>query len=146
MYLNFDRKLKERKLPQLALQIGERPAVEDVSDAVLLKKPDFLSAICLCMDVSGLQDDYIASKLDMQPAQFSKCRSGLAHFPPKKLPKLMKVCKNLIPLRWLALHCGMELTPLVSTMERQIHDLERQLAARDEEIETIKRFVRETRQ
>ncbi len=131
-------------MSQLALQLGNRPDVEDVSDAVLLKKPDFLSAIRLCMDVSGLQDDHIASVLDMQPAQFSKCRNGLAHFPPNKLMPLMDLCRNDIPLRWLAVHRGKEVKPLVSTLERENTELKLQLQQRDHDLETIKRFIKET--
>lgn len=131
-------------MSQLAFQLGPEPDVEDVSDAVLLKKKDFLSAICLCMDISGLLDDHIASVLEIQPAQFSKCRSGVGHFPPNKLMALMDVCKNDVPLRWLAIHRGKEVKPMVTTLEEENIELKKQNEKLEQRIETITDFVKET--
>ena len=139
-----DRQLKATLLTQIGLQIGHRPDVDDVSDIVLLNKPDFLSAICLCMDISGLQDDHIASVLEMQPAQFSKCRSGLAHFPPNKLTTLMDVCQNIVPLRWLSIHRGFELKVMTSSLQKENDELKKQVEELDHDLETIKKFIKET--
>ena len=139
-------------MPQLDLQLGNRPQPADVDDSVLLKKPTFLSALAMCKDVSGLSDDEIASLIEMDPSQFSKCfsknRNGKSprHFPPDNIPKLMAVCKNKIPARWLALHGGDELKPMLSTIEEELVSERAKTQELEQKLETITEFMRRTRQ
>ncbi len=81
----------------------------------------------------------------MQPAQFSKCKSGIAHFPPNKLRKLMDICGNRIPLRWLALHEGFELRPLLSTIEQELAAERKTNEELKTKLATIEEFMRRTR-
>ena len=134
-------------MSQLDLQLGNRPQPADVSDSVLLKKPTFLSALAIYKDVSGLSDDEIASLLEMDPSQFSKCFSqngkSPRHFPPNNIPKLMEVCRNKIPTRWLALHGGDELKPMQSTIEQQLAQKDAEIERLKIENEIGKRYLRE---
>ncbi len=122
-----------------------RKANQDVSDEVIKKIPDFKAALKFCKDISGLNDQQISDRLKIDPGQWSRMWSGTAHFPPEKIPCLMDLCGNWVPLRWLAMHYGQELKPLKSTLEIENEALRVALEAKEQEMEAIKKFVRETK-
>jgi len=137
--------VKESLFPQISLPLTNSTNVDDIPDAVLANKASMSSAIWLGVDISGIQDDQIASLLGTSSGNFSKYRSGQYSFPPDKLIPLMELCGNKVPLRWLALKCGYDLTPMRSTLEEEVDDLRNRLAESEREKETIVRFLRETR-
>lgn len=67
---------------------------------------------------SALTDD--CKSLGIDPAHWSRVKVGQAHFPQERLEKLMDVCGNEVPLRWLSLRRGYELTPMLTEMERRL--------------------------
>ena len=97
-----------------------RAAVQEVPADVVAKRKDFLGAINLCIEVSGLDDKEIHITLGIDAGQWSRIRKGDAHFPPNKLPDLMNVCGNEIPLIWLAASRGKGLHDLESETQRQL--------------------------
>ncbi len=109
------------------MTIGTLPLFK-VDGALVQRQPDFLAATNLCMDLSGLSDEVIAGELDIEPAQFSRIRSGQAHIPPKKLQKLMDTCGNEVPLIWLAMNRNYDLLPTMTAMEKQIADRDATIA------------------
>ena len=131
-------------MDQVALPIGIKPQPSDVADSTLLKQPDILAAIKLAIQESGLQDNQIHSVIEMEKAAFSKSLSGSNHFPAEKLDALCDVLGNEVVLRWWALKRGYGLVPLQSTLEQRVVELEQLVADKDHDLETIKRFVRET--
>lgn len=134
-----------RDVAQLELRIARRAAPAVVDAAVIAAQPTLTAALNLCINASGLTDKEVASTLDIDPANWSRIRSGQTHFPQEKLIPLMDLCGNDVPLRWLAERCGYELKPLRSELEERIAALEKELARKDHDLEVIKRFVQETR-
>jgi hypothetical protein len=112
-------------------------AKQDVSDEVLSKIPDFKAALKLCKEISGLNDQQICAELRIEPAQWSRIWSGGAHFPSEKIPCLMDLCGNWVPLRWLAMKYGQELKPTKSTLERENDELREQLEKQRIEMEAV---------
>jgi len=83
-----------------------------------MRRKDFLGAINLCIELSGLDDKEIYLELKIDAAQWSRIRKGEAHFPPNKLQSLMTVCGNQVPLIWLARQYGYELVQIESETQR----------------------------
>lgn len=133
--------------PQLLLELPNKPIVDDVSDSELLRIPDLLAAVRKCIEISGMSSETVASHIDMDPSHFSKCINGnkARHLDPNKIPVIMMVCQNKIPTRWLAAHGGDELKPRQSTLEQENERLRRELSESQHDMETIKRFIRDTR-
>ena len=80
--------------PQLPL--ARRPAVTDVPLEIVMRCRDLLAAINLCIEVSGLDDKEVSLTLGIDAAQWSRIRKGEAHFPPRKLPALMRWLVRLV--------------------------------------------------
>lgn len=120
------------------------PRVEPVTVPIetVMKRRDFLSAINLCIEVSGLDDKEIYLALGVDPAQWSRIRKGDAHFPPNKLCALMQICGNQVPLIWLARAHGYELRLIETEMQRMLRD-ER---LRREKVEEENRLLRDVLQ
>jgi len=98
-----------------------------------MRRKDFLSAINLCIEVSGLEDKEIRIELGIDAAQWSRIRKGDAHFPPNKLQSLMTVCGNEIPLIWLAHAQGYELRQLETETQRLLRlEQEKRVKAEEE--------------
>lgn len=120
-----------------------RPSGGDVPDELVDRQQNLLSAIKLCMTVSGLNDQQIGDALELDAGQMSRIKRGDMHFPPNKLMQLMATCGNEIPLRWLAMKRGYELKRRLSAVEEENERLRARLAERDREIEIVTRFMRE---
>lgn len=99
-----------------------------------MKQKDFLGALNLCMNTSGLEDKEIYMALDIDPGHFSNIRKGKpgANFPPNKLNDLMNLCGNEIPLTWMAHSRGKGLVVLESESQRQLR-IEREARIQAEE-------------
>lgn len=130
---------------QYELRISRRPASASVPMQVIATQPSMTAAMNLAIAASGLTDREVAGALDIDPAQWSRIRSGQGHFPQDRLDTLCELLGNDIVLQWLADRRGFDLAPKLSTLERQLHELRTQLAERDRDLAVIKRFVQETR-
>ena len=102
------------------LPLARRPEVAAVPLDTIMRRKDFLGAINLCIEVSGLDDKEIYLELQIDAAQWSRIRKGDAHFPPNKLQSLMTVCGNQIPLQWLARSYGYELVEIETETQRKL--------------------------
>ena len=120
-------------------------AKQDISDELISKIPNFKAALKMCKDVSGLNDQQVAGELGIEIAQFSRIWSGQAHFPTEKIPCLMDLCGNEVPLQWLATTRGYELKPTKSSLERENDQLRAELEKRERDMETIKNFLKEVK-
>lgn len=121
------------------------PDDAEVSDTKILALKDKHAALVLCINYSCLEDKQIYGLLGLDQAQFSRIKNGSMNFPPNKEDELMTICGNEIPLRYSALKRGKELVPLKSTLEDENEVLKAELADAHRDLETIKRFVKETR-
>jgi len=122
-----------------------RRAQQDVSGAVVARKSSLLDAIRLCAELAPVDDKVICRELELDAAQWSRIKSGQAHFPADKYNDLMDICGNEAPLRWLAQKRGYGLVRLKSEVEIENENLRAQLAQREKELDVITRFMRDTR-
>lgn len=113
--------------------------------SLINKQPDFLSAINLCVDLSGIPDDSIHEHLGIAQAQWSRIRKGNAHFPPNKLEALMDYCGNEVPLVWLAIKRHYELIPTLSAMEKRIAEKDALIAEQNIKIKHFEEFMKMSR-
>ena len=132
-------------MTQLALLPSAHPIRGDVSDELIAKLHDEHAAIVLSMQVSGLNDQQLADQLGIDYAQFSRIKSGSAHFPQRKILLLMDICGNEILLRFLVSRRGYGMHRLLSAVEQELADTKAKLAAAQQDIETIQRFMSATR-
>lgn len=116
--------------PELAL-VRQANVMEAPHDLVARKKT-FLSAIVLCVQLSGLDDKEVYLTLSIDAGHWSRIMKGDAHFPVDKIDELMSICGNEAPLQWMAMKRGYSLVMLKSAAERRIEELERALVKETE--------------
>jgi len=108
--------------------VGEarRPALAD--KALIERLPDAHQAVLLQIQLSGLTDETVCDALGMDKGHFSRCRTGSAHFPTRKLGDLQDLCGNTALAQYLAHRAGCELR-LVDALRERIDKLEAELQA-----------------
>ena len=107
--------------PQNSLPLSVvRASKVDISDEVISKRSSMREALRLCAELAPIDDKVIAAELEIDPAQWSRIKSGQAHFPDEKYNDVMDICGNEVPLRWLALSRGYGLIRLKSTVEAEL--------------------------
>lgn len=119
-----------------------RLARQDVSDETVAAKPSLLAAIKLCADLAPVDDKVICRELDMDPAQWSRVKSGQAHFPADKYNDLMDICGNEVPLRWLAQSRGYGLVRLKSHVEAELETERQKNAELQMKLQHFEEFMR----
>ena len=124
---------------QLALLGVMKREAQPISDDVIRMQPDFLSAIKLAIQVSGLEPKQIYNDLDIDKSTWSKILDGIFAFPTNKYESLMDLVGNEIPLVWLAYKRGYGLVPLRDAKDRRIAELEQKNAELLKEFEVLKK-------
>jgi hypothetical protein len=127
---------------QLDLIEGGRPirAEQPVSDDVIFKQPDKLSALKLAQQVSGLDDKAIYMPMQLDKATWSRIMSGQANFPTNGEEQFMQIVGNLIPLKWSAFKFGKGLHDLEDAKDKQIRVLEERVRQQEMEITTLVKY------
>lgn len=120
------------------------PRIE-VSLDVIRKQPSRTAAFRLAQEISGKQDKAIAADLEIDPGQWSRIKSGQAHFPLDKEIQFYDLVGNEVPLIWLADRRGYDLVRRESDLERENRSLREQLAREQAEREAIVRFLKEAK-
>lgn len=126
------------ELSQVVLGLLPSDGVPVLAPAVVIERIRSLrEAYRKCIDeairagVVSSQDE-VAAYLGIDTAQFNRVLNGGGrHLDDDRLLMLERVCRNKIPSQWLALQDGFELRPIMSELERQV-------AARDEEIARLR--------
>lgn len=95
---------------------------------VVARQRNFLSALTLCVQSSGLEDKEVYLQLGIDAGHWSRIMKGEAHFPVNKLNDLCDICGNEAPLIWWARSRGYALVMLKTEAERRIEELEGLLA------------------
>lgn len=104
--------------------------------------PNFREAIKHCIWKADLSQSRIADILCIAETQLSMFLSatgdekGDVRFPEKKLPKLMEICGNQIPLQWLAHHSSYSLVEMKEFLDEQLAE---RLKEKDLEIEKVRK-------
>jgi len=119
-----------------------QPVSTDISDAVIKSQPTMTAAISLSVQASGLADKQVYIPLCIDKGQWSRIMSGIAHFPSNKYIELFDITGNEVPLRWLALMRGYELVPLVSELETQVAEKDKQISDLNNKLEHYEEFIR----
>lgn len=113
-------------------ELPMKPQMQDLDVEMVTRQSSLTAAIVLCAQLAGLDDRELAKALALDPAQWSRVKTGQAHFPQERLNRLMDVCGNEAPLIWLASRRGYDLRPRLTLLEQQL-DQERNKAAKLEE-------------
>ena len=127
---------------QQHLTLSRRANRVAVTAEMLEAQKSLLAAINLCVTLSGLSDQEVAAELEIQPAQFSRIKTGESHFPPNKLGPLMDLCGNEAPLLWLAHSRGKGVHLLKSEAERQRDDALAQLTLEQVKVQALMEAMR----
>ena len=125
----------------LPLRIVSRPTGADVSIEAIARKGSLTEAVFLAMEVANVKDNVVCLELDIDPATFSKIRSGTRYFPMNKIGALMDLCGNDIPLRWLAHHRGYGLVRLKCELEKENEQLRSELEEQARKFEYFEEFM-----
>lgn len=115
----------ESPLEQGRLMLTSAKPMLDVPLDSIMARKTLLGAINLCIDLSGLEDKECYLPLGIDAGHFSNLRKGKGHFPPDKVNDLMDLCRNEVPLIWLAHVRGYGLVVLKSEAERRAEAAEK---------------------
>jgi hypothetical protein len=125
---------------QLELAMAPASPRADIADEVVAAQPSLTAAINLCISASGLEDKEIYIPLKIDPGHWTRIRQGKAHFPVDLFERLMLLCANDVPLRWLARRRWFDLQPRQDYKDKKLHDLEQQNLQLRKEIETLAKY------
>lgn len=101
-------------------ELPMKPPMRELDVGMVTQQPTLTGAIMLCVYISGLDDRDLAKALAIDPAQWSRIKSGQAHFPQERMNRLMDICGNEAPLIWLASRRGYDLQAKLSLMEQKL--------------------------
>jgi len=90
-----------------------------VDEGIVARQPSLQRAIVTTADMAGMEDKQAADACGLDPATWSKVKSGQANFPPTKLRNYQQRCGLWLPLQWLARDCGFGIVKLESALERE---------------------------
>lgn len=113
------------------LPVARRATDQGLPMSQVVAQKSMVSAVALCVKVSGLDDKEIYLTLGIDAGHWSRIMKGDAHFPLNKLNELMDLCGNEAPLMWLAHSRNYGLKILQSEAERRAEEAEKR--ARDAE-------------
>jgi predicted XRE-type DNA-binding protein len=126
---------------QGGLLLSRAQPLLDVAMESIMARRTLLGALNLCIELSGLEDKEIYLPLGIDAGHFSNLRKGKGHFPIDKIGDLMDMCRNEVPLVWLAHRRGYGLVVLRSEAERRADMLAAQLAESDRENKLMKQLL-----
>lgn len=108
--------------------IGEtrKPSLADRD--LITRCPDSHQAVLLQIQLSGLTDEYVCDALGMDKGHFSRCRTGTAHFPTRKLGELQDLTGNTALAQFLAHRAGFDLRK-VDALKDEVRRLRERLEA-----------------
>lgn len=99
-----------------------------IDDKVVEAQPTLTRALVVAADLGGMEDKEAAAAAGIDPATWSKIKSGQANFPHLKFRTYQQRCQNWLPLQWMARDAGFGLVRLETTLERQLRQAQEQLA------------------
>lgn len=131
--------MTSKNLQQMDLLPKARPAPADVSVATVMRRPTFLRAIHLAIEVTGLEDKEVYDAIDVDASHWTRIKNGAAHFPcDERLVKFFGVVNNDVPLIWLCEKLGYDSRSL---RKHYVNDDARRVAELEDENATLRRIV-----
>ena len=119
--------------PELAL--ARKPQPVTIQPEIVIRQPNLLAAIVLCIQASGLEEKEVYLSLEIDAGHWTRIMKGDAHFPVNKLNQLMDLCGNEAPLIWLAHSRGKGLVLLKSEAERRAEQAEHRAEEAEKKLE-----------
>jgi len=131
-----------KQVEQLSLMDGGKTirAEQPVSDEVIFRQPDKLSAYRLSWQVSGLEDKEIYVPMQLDKATWSRIMSGQANFPTNGEEQFAEITGNNIPLKWQAYRAGKGLVDLEDAKDKLIRELQDKVSEQAKEINTLVKY------
>lgn len=112
--------------------MGEVRQPRHADPDIIARLPTFRAALRLAVNHSGLDQEEVATALEIDPTSFSRMLKEPRHegarpreMPHEKLAAFCRVTGSLAPIQWQAAQIGME---PVSMRETRVQRLERELA------------------
>lgn len=112
-----------------------------IDDDVVGRQSSFTRAIVVCADIAGFEDKVAASAAGVDPATWSKIKSGQANFPQEYFRRFQQKCGNWLPLQWIARDCGFDVTPLETELEKQLRSEREARAAAEAENKLLRSLL-----
>jgi hypothetical protein len=112
---------------------GEMAVPGQLPLSIIVAQPTKLAALNLALSLSGLTDSKLSKAAGVRdPAQWTRIKSGDAHFPTNGGVALMRKMRLFYPLQWEAYHCGFDLVPHQTEMEIRLARSEQARLAAEE--------------
>jgi hypothetical protein len=113
----------QREMPFL----GQCKKGQMVNEELIRQCRHRLDAIRLCIQLSGLSNEYIGECLGIDKGHFTRIMQGKAWFPDTKSIDLMTLCGNYAPLQYEAWATGFEL--FKDAKAQRLQELKAEIAA-----------------
>ena len=117
--------MKQKHFP-FPPELVREPQEVDMALIRMCKKE--LDALNLQINLSGYTDEFVCSQLRIDKGQFSRIRSGKAHFPTNKLVYLAHLCGNCAFQQYLNWQLNKATVAYEPTPQERIAELEAELA------------------
>ena len=105
------------------LLLSRRPEQRaDPPDDVVASYPSRTDAMLRAIEWAGLSDGEVADTLKIDRGQWSRIKSGSAHFPTEKYKQFHEICGNTVLLRYDAISLGHGIHPLETEVERRLRE------------------------
>ena len=128
---------------QYQIPMSRAAADQDyVSDSVVMKMPHKHSALNLSVTTAGLDDQDIYIPLNISASVWSRIKTGKVSLDADKIPQFTELTGNDIYLRWIALKCGYECKPILSTIEQQLEQERAKTAALEHDNKLMRELLK----
>lgn len=130
----------------LDLRVKRPPFAVDFD--ILPTIQSFPHSIAKCAEIAGAQDKVVAIDTGLDAPTWTRIKSGEAGVKGDFLERLMDAYGNDLPFFWLGHKRGYDprsFRRYESNTERELREERARREAAEQELETIKRFMKETR-
>lgn len=112
---------------QAELGLTRRPESIAIPVEMIRAKKTSGAAFCLACDASGLDDKEIHMALELDPATFSRIKSGKNTLAADQIARFCTVVGNRIYAEWIAYQLGCTLVMIKSEAEKRAENAENEL-------------------
>lgn len=127
--------------PQGELPLARAPKPEPVAIEVIQAQRSFSGALCLAVNISGLEEKEVYIPLKIDASHWTRIMKGDANFPVDKLNDLCDLLGNEVPLIWWARSRGKGLHLLKSEAERQLADEHEARLKAEEQVKLLRELL-----
>lgn len=88
--------MEQRRMPM----VGEAKPMSRAPSELIERCKNRLDAIRLCVQLSGMTNEFLSRKLGVDKGHWTRIMQGQAHFPDTKSVQLMEICGNYAPIQF----------------------------------------------